>query len=835
MDFKNIVKQALPVLIAIGVFVLLSVIYFSPVLEGKQLAQTDELKAQGMAKELVDYNNATGKDAHWTNSMFGGMPAYQIRGGQNNNIFNFFTTIFRLGLPYTSIAILFVYFLGFYIALLTLKIDKWLSLVGALAFALGSYNIIIIAAGHITKAYAIAFMAPVIAGIMLTFDKKYIAGAIVTMFFLGIEVAYNHLQITYYLALMIGIYFIYQFILTLQQKNFSHFLKASGFLAIAAILAVAPATKTLWTTYEYGQESIRGESELIKENKSTGLDKDYALSWSYGIQETATLLIPNAKGGASGMLGTNAAAMNEVNPQMREMISQSNHYWGNQPFTSGPVYFGIIVFFLFVVGMFIVQNPIKWWVLAVTIFSVFLAWGQNFSAFTDLMFYHFPLYNKFRTVSMALVIAGVTIPLMAVLAVQEILNAQITKELKLSFLIAAASLFLILAVFYVAPKSAFDFISTQESSMFDDEIKKRPEIKHQVDAFFENMEAARVAIFRTDTGRSILFLIVGFALIGAFIYTNKKFKAPYMLALLGFFILADQWTIDRRYLNNDYFQAKREATKSLQASKADQIILKDNDPNFRVLNLRNPFNDGFTPYFHKSIGGYHGAKLRRYQELIENQLSFELQALINSLQQQQTDEVLPKLSALNMLNTKYIIYNPDEFPLINFHSNGNAWFVGKTMVVNNANEELAGLRKIDTKSTALIDQRFSEIIAQLPDTEIFGADTGRIQLVDYKPDHLTYKTQSTKKRFAVFSEIYYNKGWKAYLDGKETPYARANYVLRAMVVPAGKHTIEFKFEPQAVSTGKTVALIASILVVLVLVYGAFWSYKKFAQSPNSQK
>ena len=820
-DFKRYFNKALPFLIAIIFFIVLSFIYFNPILEGKVLPQMDNIHAKGMAQELVKYHEETGEYSQWTNSMFGGMPAYQIYMGNTNNIYLFIQRFLRLGLPYTTVSILFIYMFGFYLLLLSLKFNHWQSILGGMAFGLASYNIIIIAAGHITKTYAIAYMAPVIAGVLMAYRGKYLWGALITTFALGVEISTNHIQIIYYLALMIVLLILTQFVSALIEKKLNDFFKASAVLAIAAILSILPNLTNLATTYEYGKESIRGKSELTDNmhNKSSGLDKDYALAWSYGKSETLTLLIPNAKGGASAPIGANMDILKDVNPNFVEYVAKSPAYFGDQPFTSGPVYLGAILIFLFVLGLFTVKGNVKWWLLIIATLGIFLSWGKNFEWFTDIFFYHVPMYNKFRTVSMALVITGFAVPLLAMMVLKEIINDRsfIQKNKKWFYISLAATAGLSL-VFYLMPDTFFNFLSAREIANFDAQKAESAQAAQQLRIYIEGLKSARINIFKADAIRSFLFIVLSAAVL--WVYSSvKAIKETHLLAALAILILADMWTVDKRYLNEDMFRKKSFVRNEFPKTPADEMILKDSDPDFRVLSyLHSPFNDGYTPYYHKSIGGYHGAKLRRYQDIIDRYLGFEVQAVAQARQRDTTGNLaglFSKTNIINMLNTKYVIFAPKEVEL-NWNALGHAWFVDDYEIVNNADEEIEALASFNPAKTAIIDKRFENQIKDLP-KEFFSLDTGYIELQTYKPNYLKYKAYTPKKRLAVFSEIYYDKGWNAYLDGFPVEHLRANYILRAMVVPEGVHEIEFRFEPRTYTISQKVALGSSVLVVLLLL------------------
>jgi hypothetical protein len=829
---KAFFKKALPYILATLFFVVLSYIYFSPLLTGKDLPQMDQSHAIGMSKELVDFREKTGDDSQWTNSMFSGMPAYQISMGTSHNVYLYIQRFLRLGLPYTTVAILFIYMFGFYLLMLSLKFTNLQSILGGIAFGMTSYNIIIIAVGHITKTYAIAYMAPVIAGVLLTYRGKFLWGGILTTFALGIEIATNHIQIIYYLGLMVGLLIIVMLVYAIIDKEIKKFTIATGILAGASILAFLPNLTNLATTYEYGKESIRGKSELTDDlaNKSTGLDRNYAYAWSYGVDETLTLLIPNAKGGASEPIGySDKSLFKDANPNFYEAISKQSSYFGNQSFTSGPVYFGAIMMFLFVLGLFIVKGRLKWWLFASAIMGIVLSWGGSVAPFTDFLFHNLPLYNKFRTLSMSLVITGFAIALLAMLTVKTIIDKpEILKKDKRWLYVSFGLTGGVSLILYLFPGISGDFLSAQESLFFASEQAKQPDVAQQYAMFSSGLESVREKIFQADAIRSFAFILIAALLV--FLYSSTKLiKNEYFVIGLMVVVLIDLWTIDKRYLNEGHFKTKKAVKNEFQMTRADQMILKDADPNYRVLSLmRNPFTDAYTPYFHKSIGGYHGAKLRRYQEVIDRYLVYEIQAIAQAFQSDTTgsiNDVISKMNIVNMLNTKYIIFDPVTYEL-NWNSLGNAWFVDDYTLVKNADEEINMLGKFNPAKTAIIDERFKDKISKLDDPEFFSLDTGYIRLNSYKPNHLVYKSATNKERLAVFSEIYYDKGWNAYIDGFKTDHFRVNFILRGMIIPSGAHTIEFKFEPKTFTVSQTIALASSIAVVLLLLAIVYINYKK---------
>ena len=807
---KNPVYQKLwPVLAAIVAFLIITVAYFHPLLEGKRLRQSDITQFRGMSKEITDYRAKTGEEALWTNSMFGGMPAYQISVQHKGNLMTYVDRALQLDLPRPA-GFVFLYFLGFFLLLMAMGVSPWLSIVGAIAFAFSSYFFIIIDAGHNSKAHAIAYMAPVLAAMIFAFKKRYLLGGALMALFLALQINANHLQITFYLALTAVIYGIFEFVNYYKAKELPHFFKAVGVLAIGAVLALGPNISNLWTTAEYTAASNRGKSELTDQAhlKTSGLDKDYATQWSYGIDETMTLLIPNMKGGSSDYLGNNVAAMKPVKEELKNAIGQQSAYWGNQPFTSGPVYLGAFVFFLFVLGMFIVDNRIKWPLFTTFVLSILLAWGHNFSFLTNLFLDYFPGYNKFRSVSMILVLAELVVPIIAVLGLKKVIdNPEVFKTKKLYVYISLGLTAGVALIIYLFP-GIFGLISNSEFAQIEN-YRKQGAPAAQLTDFITNLEAARSTILTADALRSFLFIVIGAAFLWA--YTRKMFNANILIALVALLILIDMVPIDSRYLGSKNYDRKSAIDNPFQPTDVDLFIQKDKDPDFRVLNMTvNPFADASTSFFHKSVGGYHAAKLKRFDELIEYQISKSNQEV------------------LNMLNTKYMIVpGQDKAPTvqINFAALGNAWFVRNYKMVPNADAELNALSNFKAGRTAVIDSRFEKDLANF---KFSPNDTigNTIKLTSYAPNHLVYESNAKTDQLAVFSEIYYNKGWNAMIDGKPAPYFRANYVLRSMVVPAGRHVIEYKFEPRSYILGSKLSLAASILLLLVLAGALYIEIKK---------
>ena len=836
------IKKLLPHLIAIGVFIALAVFYFSPVVfDGKELHQGDITNFKGMSKEIVDYRQQHHEEPLWTNSMFGGMPAYQISVIHYGNLFQYVDRAIRLFLPH-PIGIVFMYLLGFYILLIVLGIDPWLAILGAIAYAFSSYFFIILEAGHNSKALAIAYIPPTVAGFILVFRRKYLIGGSLAAFFLGLDLYANHPQITYYMFLFLMVYILVEAYQSIRSKDFMHLVKAAGILLIAAILAVGSDAGNLLSTYQYGKYTTRGKSELTanKENKTGGLDKDYATQWSYGQGETMSLLIPDFKGGGSGSIGENhKEALESIDAQNRAMIGGADQYWGDQPFTSGPVYAGSIVVFLFVLGLFFVKGPLKVAIVIATVFSIALAWGRNFMALSDLFLDHFPGYNKFRAVSMILVIAEFTIPLLAVLAIDQFLKSRQTlnEEVQVPFLkkrMKGQTLFFVAVAltaglslfYYIAPSALTSFFKANEEEQVFKQVAQAGYPVTAAQNYLSNLQTVRENILKADALRTFGLIVLAAAII--FLYFKTKIEKSYIFVTLAFFVLVDLWSVDRRYVNDKDFIPAAKAQVPFQQSAATTQILADTDPDYRVLNISvSTFNDASTSYFHKSIGGYHGAKLKRYQELIDAQIDQNIAAIEATLRHNPTDSSIQETFAnqrvLNMLNTRYLIYNPDAAPLINRHAYGNAWFVNKVVQVPNADEELASLSKEDPKTTAIVDQKFS---ADLATFKIQSDPQAQIRLLTYQPNVLTYESNAATDQLAVFSEIYFKDGWNAYIDGKLAPHFRADYVLRAMRIPAGKHEITYKFEPTVYQTGERLSLLCSSLLLILSAGAGSWAVRK---------
>lgn len=812
MNVSKILKKALPHGLALAILLLIAFVYCYPVFEGKVINQHDVSTARGMQKELWDYHQNTGRYSLWTNSMFGGMPAYQIGspGAPDNNLFSFFQNWVRFSLPQYSVDIIFLYFIGMYVLCIALGLSPWLALIGAIGFGFSSYQIIIIAAGHVNKALAVGIIPIVFAGIVLMYRKKYLWGVLLTLFGLGLQLRFNHVQMTYYMGMVILVYVITEFYYQLVQKKLKTFFIASALIIISMGIAIVPNISNLWLTQDYTKDTQRGISELKKDDakKGSGLDKEYALRWSLGKAETLTLLIPNAYGGASNSELSEKGSVfkalidnNVPRGQAKQIIKQMPTYWGDQPGTSGPVYFGAIICFLLIFGLMIIEKKERIWIIAAFVITLMLSWGRNWMWFTDLFFDYFPMYNKFRSVTSILVVTSFVAVLAVLLGLKQVFSEGIDKKillkkLQIAFYIAGG----FTAFMWLLGSGFFSF-----SAEYDSQMVSSGYPAWLIDALVDE----RRLMFRMDAFRSLAFIFLGAGTI--WLYLQGKIAKNWALTALIVFILTDLWVVDQRYLNADNFTNRKEA-RDFQPTQADLDILRDKDPNYRVYNVTNdPFNESRTSYFHKSIGGYHAAKLMRYQELISEQLGRN------------------NINVLNMLNTKYfIVPDKDRQPVAqrNPGALGNAWFVKHIEVVPDASAEMQALSNFNPADTAILDQRFVEVLGDLKRLEVDSLNSSSIRLTSYVPDELHYSANASQDLFAVFSEIYYNsgKGWEAYLDGKKVEHVRVNYVLRGMVVPQGQHEIVFKFEPplflksqRLALTGSIVAGLAMIIVILLLI------------------
>lgn len=819
-------KRFLPDLIAILAFVLLSFAYFFPAdMEGRILFQHDSVAGVGAGQESKEYLERTGERTRWTNAIFGGMPTYQMSPSYDSTkVLNWAEKLYRLYLP-DYVMLTFMMMIGFYLLLRAFGLSVWLASLGGIVWAFSSYFFILISAGHIWKFITLAYVPPTIAGVVLAYRKKYLLGGVVTAFFIALQILSNHIQMSYYFMFVILFMVVAYFADAYQKKELPHFFKASAVLVLAAAVGACINLSNLYHTYEYSKETMRGKSELKQEvaaakQTSSGLDRDYITAWSYGIGETWSLLVPNVKGGSSSaILSQSKAAMEKANPMYGSVYSQFPQYFGDQPWTAGPVYVGAFVLFLFVLGCFIVKGPLKWALLGATVFSILLSWGKNLMGLTDFFIDYVPLYNKFRAVSSILVIAEFTIPLLAVLALKEIVGKPAVlkeKESRTALFISLALTAGVALLLAVAPGMLFsDFVTPREMAALQQGLPQ----EHLM-PLVSNMTEMREAIVASDAWRSFFIIVIGCVLL--FLYQQQKLKASLMVAGVTLLCLADMWTVNKRYLNDDLFVPKSQRTEAFVKTQADEIILQDTAQNYRVLNFvgfpGNTFNENNTAYWHKSVGGYHAAKLRRYQEMIDHHIMPEMEATYREVAQAsgRMDSVdASKFRVLNMLNTKYFIFpagkDGQPVPVVNPYAYGNAWFVDRVQYVKDANEEIAALNTVVPTETAVVDAKFKDALTGWSEGHKDAESV--VQLTSYEPNRLTYHVSSAKGGVVVFSEIYY-PGWQATIDGVPVDIARADYILRAMHVPSGSHTIEMWFEPQSIRVTETIAYVALALLVI---------------------
>lgn len=827
-------KKFLPDVVVIAVFAIISFAYFFvPITQGKILYQHDASAGVGAAQEMTEYQNRTGETTRWTNSIFGGMPTYQMSPSyQSTDGLSQVMNAYHLWLP-DNMWFLFAYLLGFYILLRAFDFRQSLAALGSVMWAFSSYFLIIIAAGHLWKVMALAYLPPMIAGVVLAYRGRYLSGFIVTALFTAFEIKANHVQMTYYYLFIILFMVIGYLVKSIREKQLAVFLKATGVLAAAALIGIAINLSSLYHTWQYQKESMRGKSELVKKDAanqtSSGLDRDYITQWSYGIDETLTLLVPDAKGGASVPLSKNATAMAKADPQIQSMIPQLYdafpQYFGTQPGTSGPVYVGAFVLFLFILGLFIVKGPMKWALLAATVLSVLLAWGHNFMGFTNFFLDYIPMYAKFRTVASILVIAEFTIPLLAALTLKKIVDEPdvLSKQMKFAYISLAltAGVAALIALF---PDMMGPFVSEQERQMVGSIQGMDGGTAHTILANISDMRAAMVS---SDAWRSVIIILIGFALL--FAYKLKKLRADYMIAALLVLCLVDMWQVDKRYLNDEMFVPKSERDMPQQPTATDIEINKDKSLDYRVLNFAsNTFNENETSYFHKSIGGYHPAKLRRYQEMVDAYIVPEMQKAMQAIaakggNMQQVDGV-KLFPVLNMLNTKYFIFplqGGATIPLKNIYAQGNGWFVDKIDYVADANAEYAEVGKIDVRHEAVADKQFEAVLGQAKSND----STATVKLDKYEPNNLQYTVNSKNGGIVVFSEIYY-PGWKATVDGQSVELGRVNYILRAVNVKPGKHIVVLDFHPTSISTTETIAYISIVILLLAIAGAGYMEWKK---------
>ena len=835
--FRNmygIIRKSSQHLVALFLFLGITVIYFAPaVFQGKTIQQSDMIHVTGMGNSQMKQYEETAKPGEfsvWSDAMFGGMPYHSGYGHPAPKLpgFELIEQPIKM-LGYLNAGMIFAALLSFYLLMCVMGINRWIAIAGSIAFAFASFNIIIIEVGHITQAYVIAYMPVTLAGMILLFKRKYLWGSILFLLGTALSISNYHTQITYYLFLLCSFVFLGYLFEKIKQKEWTEIGKVTAIMAVCALLAVLPNARLLYTQWDLGKTSLRGATELTTvsqdgEKISSGLDKDYAFQWSYGRGELLTFLIPGIYGGSSHETLDSSYESYKIfrNPGTREKTTQVPLYWGDKAFTAGPVYFGAVVCFLFLLGMIIIKDRMKWWLFAGAAFLTLLALGRNLDWFNNFVFHYFPFYNKFRTPEMALVIPGLVFPIIAFWGLKEILEGKadvklLKKGLTWSFSVLGG----ICLIIWWFPELFFNFQSnfdTLPSRQFDQQ------------SWYEGLLRDRASFASSDAFRSLVFILFSAALLFVFTQIKNK-KQGALLVGIGFTVLtlADLWIIDKRYLNDSNF--KKEKLKDFfKESVADKEILKDKDLSYRVLTLRGPFQESTVSYFHHSIGGYSPAKLRRYQELIDHRLSAEIEIITRPFMKEQTtvEEIMQSFPesfehtpSLNMLNTRYIIYRRESPPIFNPNAYGNVWFVPEVKIVENADAEIAALDDIDPRQTAVVDKRFADYVKNFSPTQ--PDSTARIVLDNYRPNHLIYTSKTNSEQLAVFSEIYYQPGWRATIDGRPVPHFRANWTLRAMIIPAGEHKIEFEFRPEGYIKAAYVSAFSSFLILLLLVAGVVYS------------
>lgn len=821
-------KKYLPDVLVVIIFAVISFAYFFPAdLDGRILYRHDSSAGRGAGQETAEYHERTGKVSRWSNATFSGMPTYQTAPSyQSVSVLNQAVKAYHLWLP-ENVWYVFAYLLGFYILLRAFDFRQSLAALGSIVWAFSSYFFIIIAAGHIWKVMALAYLPPMIAGIVLAYRGKYLWGFIVTAIFAAFEVDANHVQMTYYYLFIILFMIIAYLVDAIRKKRMAQFIKATAVCAAGALIGILMNISNLYHTWQYAQESMRGKSELVKKDAanqtSSGLDRDYITQWSYGVDETWTLLVPNAKGGASVPLAANTEAMKKADPNFMQIYQQLGQYWGDQPGTSGPVYVGAFVLMLFILGLFIVKGPIKWALLAATILSILLSWGHNFMPFTNFFLDYIPMYSKFRTVASILVIAEFTIPLLAMMALKKIVDEPELLTKKAKFVYISFGLTGGMALLFALMPTLFfsDFISSQELEAF----KSIP--AEYLSPLESNLRSIRESIFTADCWRSFWIIVIGTLLL--FLYKFKKLKAEYMVGAIAILCLIDMWQVNKRYLNDEMFVEKSVREQAQPMTQTDRQILQDKSLDYRVLNLAsNTFNENETSYYHKSIGGYHAAKLRRYQELIDAYISPEMQKMMPAIAKAggdmtkvDGDSLFP---VLNMLNAKYFIVPLQANQTVaieNPYVYGNAWFVDKVTYVKNANEELDTLGKLNLRHEAVADARFQSQLGESKNQD----STSIVKLTAYEPNQLTYDVRSATGGIVVFSEIFYPE-WTATVDGKAVEIGRVDYVLRALNVDKGHHKVVLTFDPKSVKQTETVAYLSYGVLLLVVLFAVYFKRKE---------
>lgn len=834
-------KKLLPHVGVLLFFIAISLGYFYPQLQGKKLATHDAKQWRGGAKEIIDEFEENNKIALWSNSMFGGMPAYYVVIRYPHNLISkYIRSITTLGIERPALYV-FWSLTSFFILMLVLRVPLPIAILGSIGYAFSSYNFVIIAAGHFAKVMALGYLPGIFAGVLLLRKQKYWIGISVTSIFMSFEMISNHPQMTYYFfVFFISIYFLMEFISDIRKKNVKEYFTSATLFGVALVLGILPSASQLLTTKEYTAYSTRGKSELTitdNQDKTSGLDRSYITNWSGGIGETWSLLIPHAKGPGSSRLSDHKVGMNAVDRQYKKPMDGISAYWGDQPIIGGPMYAGSIIMFLFVLALFVVDGMLKWALVFATVMTTMLSWGKNFPSLTNFFIDHFPMYNKFRAVVSIEIVALFAIPLLAVLALKKIysdkglLNKPMVifgktvswtneKAVYISFALTGG----IALLFWLMPTTFFDFFKMDEYDNYMNTLQKNGWPVNQIDELMMNVEAARVAIFKADAIRTFGFILVATGLIWA--YMKDKIKPVTSLYIIAALVLIDMWGVNTRYMDvKKGFEKKKNVTEPFQMSKADQSILADNAPDKRVLNVSvSTFNETGTSYFHHSLGGYNGAKLKKYQEVIEQYISGEIQLFIGGLRNAKTmNDIIPVFEStpvLNMLNTKYVIYDPNSPAIRNPKANGGAWFVNNIKWVDNADEEMMTLGVTDLKNTAVIRTDQKDVIHNA------GDGNGTISLVNYDLDRLVYQSNSTSDQVAVLSEIWYPVGWKATIDGEPIEIGRANYLLRTIEVPAGEHEIEFIFAPDSYYVGEQIALVGSIILILLMGGSVFMWIKR---------
>ena len=845
------IKKWLPDVLVVLLFAVVAFAYFFPAdTEGRILFRHDSSAGRGAGQEQLEYYQRTGERTRWTNALFSGMPTFQSAPSYNStDTLSTAINAYHLWLP-ENVWYVFVYLLGFYILLRAFDFRWYLAALGSVMWAFSTYFLIIIAAGHIWKVWALAYLPPMIAGVVLAYRGRYLWGLILTALFTAFEVYANHVQMTYYYLFIIFFMVLAYLAEAIREHRMARFLKATAVCVVGGAVGILVNLSNLYHTWQYSQESMRSKSELVKKNTanqtSSGLERDYITQWSYGIGETWTLLVPNTKGGASQPLAMNKTAMEHADNNYIGIYQQLGQYWGEQPGTQGPVYVGAFVLFLFVLGLFIVKGPMKWALLAATVLSIMLSWGKNFMGLTDLFIDYMPMYAKFRTVASILVIAEFTIPLLAMMALREWIEASPSpsqggdvgmqksasgnktslrsREQGVGLLIAFALTGGICLLFALMPGLFFSsFVSTSEMQA----MSQLP--SEHLQPLIANLTEMRKAMFTSDAWRSFFIIVIGVGCL--LLYRARKLKAGYMVGVLVVLCLIDLWQINKRYLNDSMFVPKYEREQAQQKTETDEVILADKALDYRVLNLAsNTFNENETSYYHKSVGGYHAAKLRRYQELIEAYISPQMQGAFKAvaeatgdMTQVAGDSIYP---VLNMLNTKYFILPLQDgktVPVENPYAYGNAWFVNDVKFVDNANQELDALGKLDLRHEAVADAKYRELLKPVAEAESDSASI--VTMTAYEPNRLTYDVTSAKGGVVVFSEVFY-PGWTATVDGEPVSLGRVNYVLRAITVQPGQHQVELSFFPKTIEVTETVAYVSLGLLLLLVIVAVFLTYRR---------